>query len=437
LEYSINPWWAYQTLKSFRIKDDDSGVHVVVNVTTSMRAYSTSLYLRLRQTSSFTGRNTEAWAVDNFSVLKLGSEFVIDDFDPISPCFWLAHTGTTQPLNSSGNALTFSGVPVSSTGHFVTSVPLAIQDSRSVSRTAKVLFEENFDPSPYIPGRLWASIQGGDVVVPDCGRVDWFGTGTAAFFNQSGSRYIQTQPLDLTLAQTLSFLIQIGGGRGCEEADVGEDVVVEYQLPGSSSFTELQKMAYNEYAVARDIVIALPSHLRSSGTVLQWRQIAHSDDGLDEWILDKVQITNIDEAVTTRKIVFSDDFSTDQPVPGLNWREFLGGSFVYPNCFSFALDFSLSVSSYRVAMFNGTGIRQITTQPLDLSSAKSLIFQVILGSGFCRSVASRVYVMVEYRDEQNTYYKLLRFLSYDGMDLSAQSHNSVCRDMHSLININY
>ena len=56
-----------------------------------------------------------------------------------------------QPLNSSGNAMTFSGIPVSSDGHFVTSIPLAMQGSGRVSSSAKVLFEENFDPIPSIP----------------------------------------------------------------------------------------------------------------------------------------------------------------------------------------------------------------------------------------------------------------------------------------------
>ena len=56
-----------------------------------------------------------------------------------------------QPLKSSDNALTFSGIPVSSVGHFVTSIPLPIQDSSGVSSSARVLFEENFDPVPSIP----------------------------------------------------------------------------------------------------------------------------------------------------------------------------------------------------------------------------------------------------------------------------------------------
>ena len=50
-------------------------------------------------------------------------------------------------------------------------------------------------------GNKWASIHGGKIVIPDCGRIDSFGVGFAAFFSESGSRYIRTQPLDLTNAQ--------------------------------------------------------------------------------------------------------------------------------------------------------------------------------------------------------------------------------------------
>ena len=137
-----------------------------------MRKHSSLFYLRIRQTSSSSGKSTEAWALDNFSILGTGPEYVSDDFDPTTSCHWLAHTGTVkvhlclsrfigytlrmtlclQALKSStGNALTFSGIPVSSVGHFVTSIPLTIQDSNSVNNPAKVLFEENFDPAPSIP----------------------------------------------------------------------------------------------------------------------------------------------------------------------------------------------------------------------------------------------------------------------------------------------
>lgn len=47
------------------------------------------------------------------------------------------------------------------------------------------------------------------------------------------------------LVRSLSFKVRIGGGSGCETADSGEDVVVEYQAQGSSSFIQLTKLAYN------------------------------------------------------------------------------------------------------------------------------------------------------------------------------------------------
>ena len=44
----------------------------------------------------------------------------------------------------------------------------------------------------------------------------------------------------------LSFRIRIGGGSGCDEAESGEDVVLEYKGPYPwSSSVELKRMAYN------------------------------------------------------------------------------------------------------------------------------------------------------------------------------------------------
>lgn len=56
-----------------------------------------------------------------------------------------------------------------------------------------------------------------------------------------GSMYV----MNVCFCRTLSFKIKIGGGSGCETADIDEDVVVEYQPLGSTSFIEIKKMAYN------------------------------------------------------------------------------------------------------------------------------------------------------------------------------------------------
>ena len=129
--------------------------------------------------------------------------------------------------------------------------------------------------------------------------------------------------------RTLSFKIRIGGGGGCDGAESGEDVVVEYQLVRYSSFTELRKMAYNgnkfvecniltnalmiiESTSARDVAISLPVKAKNANTVLQWRQISHSGRWNEVWVLDKIQITN---AIPTPTTIFSEHFDSWQPVP--------------------------------------------------------------------------------------------------------------------------
>ena len=163
-------------LLMFRVSKGGEGIHVVVNVTAYMRVLSTPFQFRVRQTSSFSGKRTQAWALDNFAVLGTGPEYIEDDFDSTtSSCHWLTHTGTIkvrfllkfylyspprnvfrvarcclQPFKSSGNALTFSGNATSSAGHFASSIPILIPHG-SVSRSIGILFDENFDPSPSIP----------------------------------------------------------------------------------------------------------------------------------------------------------------------------------------------------------------------------------------------------------------------------------------------
>ena len=47
------------------------------------------------------------------------------------------------------------------------------------------------------------------------------------------------------MLRTLSFRIRIGGGSGCETADQGEDVVVEYRTVRSSVFQQIITLAHD------------------------------------------------------------------------------------------------------------------------------------------------------------------------------------------------
>ena len=51
--------------------------------------------------------------------------------------------------------------------------------------------------------------------------------------------------VSLLSQRDLSFRIVIGGLSGCENADTGEDVVVEYKVSDNSTFYELVRLNYD------------------------------------------------------------------------------------------------------------------------------------------------------------------------------------------------
>ena len=74
----------------------DGGVRVLFNVTSAMRTITPNSRLRIEQKSSFGGKNSQAWAIDNFVVLGREPELIDDDFDPIQSCNWLTHTASVE-----------------------------------------------------------------------------------------------------------------------------------------------------------------------------------------------------------------------------------------------------------------------------------------------------------------------------------------------------
>ena len=80
----------------YRVSKGDGGVRVLFNVTSAMRTITSNFKLRIRPTSSFGDKNSQAWAVDNFVVFGKGPELIDDDFDPIQSCNWLTHTASVK-----------------------------------------------------------------------------------------------------------------------------------------------------------------------------------------------------------------------------------------------------------------------------------------------------------------------------------------------------
>ncbi|XP_065846380.1 reelin-like isoform X2 [Oscarella lobularis] len=169
-------------------------------------------------------------------------------------------------------------------------------DKWSINHVAfipEVLLGKNF-PSDFSEaitfGQLseWGSISGGSIT--STAKCNAYGV-YQAFFNQSGVRSIQTQPLDLTETELLIFWIIIGGGQ-CDPAEGGESVVVEYTHSNRANFALLLTLVYNAYRSSRPVTIKLPSDARKRATVIRWRQLKHSNRGLDEWALNHVAFSS-------------------------------------------------------------------------------------------------------------------------------------------------
>src|SRR5690606_17211516 len=92
--------------------------------------------------------------------------------------------------------------------------------------------------------------------------------------------------------------LKIGSGAApCDDADPGEDVVLEYSTDGLT-WNVLETLYENAYPTFTQVDVAIPALGAAGNTVrLRWRQLAHSGAGQDNWSLDNVLITRYEDPV--------------------------------------------------------------------------------------------------------------------------------------------
>jgi gliding motility-associated-like protein len=130
----------------------------------------------------------------------------------------------------------------------------------------------------------WASILGG--VADDlCGSV----SGQALYFNAAGQRAATTAVMDLSAGGRARFSLKIAAGTApCDNADPGEDVVLESSTNGStwSLVATFNEAAYPDFT---SITLSIPP--LGANAQLRWRQLTNSGAGQDNWSLDNVEVT--------------------------------------------------------------------------------------------------------------------------------------------------
>ena len=169
-----------------------------------------------------------------------------------------------------------------------TQVPaLCLGDSSQLTTTVQQIIEEDdFDPAP---GALWSALNNGSAG-SQCGSV----TGNALYFDGPGVRSAETVALDVTPGGVVRFALKIGTGAApCENADPGDDVVLEYSTGGP--WTLIDTYWESLYPTFTTIDAVIPAGAQTANTQFRWRQLNNGGAGEDNWSLDNVVIAINDD----------------------------------------------------------------------------------------------------------------------------------------------
>ncbi|MCB0793572.1 MAG: gliding motility-associated C-terminal domain-containing protein [Flavobacteriales bacterium] len=135
-------------------------------------------------------------------------------------------------------------------------------------------------------GVMWNSVQGG-VIGNACGSV----FGDALYFDGPNPRQAETIGLDVSAGGSIRFAIKIGAGAPpCDDADPGEDVVLEYSTNGGGAWTVIATYWEFLYPNFTTVTVPIPVGAQTANTLFRWRQLASGGPGNDNWSLDNVSI---------------------------------------------------------------------------------------------------------------------------------------------------
>lgn len=179
--------------------------------------------------------------------------------------------------------------PTDLVGVAVTTTDSAICSGEQTVLNARAERVAAFEPFEITPTTLWTSIQGGGLS-SQCGSI----SGTALRFDAAGTRRATTGPLNMSTGANLRFALKIGAGAApCDDAEPGDDVLVEYSLDGSnwSPVATMNEAAFPNWT---DVVLPIPAGAVSANTRFRWSQPSNSGAGTDNWAIDQVMITRYD-----------------------------------------------------------------------------------------------------------------------------------------------
>jgi autotransporter-associated beta strand protein len=203
---------------------------------------------------------------------------------------------TIALIANGGTALsgTFAGIPEGGTTNLgakrftVSYVGGTGHDVTLTYAGAPTLISDDFDPNT--DTSIWTSNVG--VANTNFVASPPLSSGNSLFFDGSIVRQATTIPVNVSVGGTVQFSLIFGSGTFPENADPGEDVVLEYSIDGGTTFTIITTCLTTAYKSWGQVTLAVPPAAQTSSTQFRWRQVTHSGAGYDHWALDNVVVSN-------------------------------------------------------------------------------------------------------------------------------------------------
>lgn len=169
---------------------------------------------------------------------------------------------------------------------------LCLGDSSQLDAVVnQIVGQDDFDP---VLGTMWGPINNG-TLSNSCGSV----VGNALYFDGAGARDAETINFDTQNGGEISFALKIGNGAApCEDADPGDDVVLEYSN-GGGPWNVMATLWETQYPVFTTVTLPIDPAAQSPATRFRWRQLNNSGIGQDNWSLDDVVVATNDNTGIT------------------------------------------------------------------------------------------------------------------------------------------
>ena len=214
---------------------------------------------------------------------------------------------------------------------------------------------------------LWTSVLGGRVQYPSCGVT---ASGNALHFSLGGRREAITKHLDLRGAKSISFYIMIGSRDDrCEQADIGEDIVLSYRI-NYGNWKTLQTFLAVRFRDAVEVDIAVDQSLQVNGVQLRFSQKILALHSYDVWSIDNFLIESREKETKCSMACYSDNFNSESYNPEI-WSS-VTASVIIPPC---------SENNYGSSLyFTASGTREAITNYLDLRGLYAITFTLQIGS---------------------------------------------------------